>query len=201
MKTICIMPLEILTRYNEFLEVLAERLPERKAAHAISVATFLVSFTPGLGIDNEQAGTAGLLHDMCRALKGEEMIGRARRYGIPINAIERNKPNLLHGPVAAEECRRILGIEDQDIYDAIYWHTTGRPGLCRLGQALYVADFAEPSRKYPEALRTRVLLETEGFDKALYYVAETKIGFLLKKKIVAPISAEFFRWVQQGAAP
>jgi predicted HD superfamily hydrolase involved in NAD metabolism len=140
--------------------------------------------------------TAALLHDACRAWDNETLLARAREYALPISPAQHAKPNLLHGPVAAEEARRDLAIDDPDIYEAIYWHTTGRPGMGRLAQALYVADFSEPNRKYPEAAIARHLLQEQGLDAALRYVAEQKSGHLAKKEIVDPATAEFLAWLR-----
>jgi predicted HD superfamily hydrolase involved in NAD metabolism len=183
------------------LELLRNRLSEKKVWHCLFVAKHLCSFAPALGIPEAQALAAGLLHDIGRALDGEEMLRRAEAYGLPVSEIERKRPNLLHGPIAAEECRRELGIDDPEVYEAIYWHTTGKPGLGLLGRALYVADFSEPTRRYPEAAHTRELLETRGFTEALCYVAGMKAVFLERKKVVAPVSADFFRWLAEASPP
>ena len=183
------------------LEVLQDRLTKRKVKHSLLVAEHLRSIARVLEIPDAQALAAGLFHDICRAYDGEEMLRRAEHFGIPVSSIERKKPKLLHGPIAAEECRHELGIDDPDVYEAIYWHTTGKPGLCLLGRALYVADFSEPARPYPEAAHTRKLLETRGFPETLRYVAEMKATFLARKNVVAPISAEFFEWLAKVSPP
>jgi len=73
--------------------------------------------------------------------------------------------------------------------------------LGRLGQALYFADFAEPSRAYPEAQTARQRLEFKGFDAALRYVAEKKIFFLEKKNVIDPATGAFYRWLCGEASP
>lgn len=194
------MPIVDTPRYKEFVHLLRRDLPAAKTSHCIFVAEFLASFAPSIGLDHDQAVTAGLLHDLCRTLDKQTMVSRAESYALPISDEQREHPVLLHGPVAAEVCRRDLGIEDGAIYEAIYWHTTGKPGLCRLGQALMVADFAEPTRRYPEAGQTRELLRKEGFDEALYFVAQQKLAFSKKKDQPATLAAGFFLWVEQVVA-
>lgn len=189
----------ILLRHSKYYDYVRQRLPRSKFRHCISTAEFMAALAVSLRIDIDQAVTAGLLHDLCRAHKAPEMLRKAQDYGLPISAFARKKPNLLHGPLAAEECRRVLGVQDPAIYEAIYWHTTGRPGLDLLGQALYFADFAEPTRTYPEAEEARRRLKQEGFHPALCWVAQTKIGFLLKKHVTDPITEEFRRWLDVGA--
>ena len=94
----------------------------------------------------EASIAAGLLHDLCKGMGASDMLEAARRYGIALTDAQRSNPGLLHGPLAAKECRRALGIRDDAVYEAIYWHTTGHPGLGPLALALYLADFAEPLR-------------------------------------------------------
>lgn len=193
------MPIVDAPRHREFVRLLRQELPPAKASHCVFVAEYLSSFAPGLGLDNAEAVTAGLLHDLCRTLDNATMLARAREYGIDISEAQAAHPNLLHGPVAAARCRHELRVDSPAVCDAIHWHTTGRPGLGRLGQALYVADFAEPTRPYPEAAAARELLRKEGFDEALYFVAHCKRAFFSDKGVNDPLAEGFYLWVQQAA--
>lgn len=193
------MPIVSVPRYREFVSLLKKRLPDKRASHCIFVAEFLGSFAEKAGVDHDLGVTAGLLHDLCRNLSNEDMVQRAREYDIPIDDIASERPVLLHGPVAAEEARRELDVDDEEIYEAIYWHTTGRPGLCRLGQALYVADFSEPTRSYPEAARAREILRADGFDAALHFVATCKSNMAAKKATRSPDGEAFLLWLQKDA--
>ena len=182
---------------REYVQLLRKRLPDKRAQHAIFVAEYLSSFAERAGVDHDRAVTAALLHDLCRTLDNEEMLRRAREYGIPLSEVHHARPNLLHGPVAAEELRHEMGIDDPDVYEAIYWHTTGKPDFCRLGLALYVADFAEPGRDYEEARITRELLRKQGFDAALRYAAAMRWEFHKRKDVCDPAGGQFLRWVEE----
>lgn len=191
------MPIASMPRCKEFLQVLRTRLSEKKVTHCIFVAEYLASFSAAIGVDHDLAVSAGLLHDLCRQMGGESLILRAREYRLPLSEEQCAKPVLLHGPVAAEECRRELGITDEAHYEAIYWHTTGRPGLGPLGQGLYLADFAEPGRQYPEAAQVRERLRKHGFHEALRLCAETKLAFGAKKGAQHPDAFGFYHWLQK----
>lgn len=193
------MPVVDMPQSKEYLLCLRERLSDEKVSHCVFTAEYLSSFAASLGISHDEAVTAGLLHDFCRDLNKEEMLQQARAYRIPISESQMEKPSLLHGPVSAEMCRREFGISEA-VYEAIYWHTTGRPGLEILGQALYVADFAEPTRKYPEAAEARTHLRKQGFEAALLYVAEMKIVFCQDKKVVDPNTQAFLLWLKTRKA-
>lgn len=183
--------------YVKHIDFVRGRLPERKVDHSISVARMMLQIAPMLGLEEELCAAAGLLHDICRALPAQELLERAQRYGLAVTDTQQQHPMLLHGPVAAEECRRELNLINEEMYEAIYFHTTGRPFLKGIGQALYLSDFSEPFRKYPEAAEARAILEKEGFEKALVFAASKKYAHVQGKKFEDPETCAFYAWLQR----
>jgi predicted HD superfamily hydrolase involved in NAD metabolism len=190
------MPIIQTPRAKEFIHLLRTRVSEKTMSHCVFTAEYLASFAGKADITNDQAVTAGLLHDLWKGVDNEDMIAAARKYGIEPNAVQLRKPSLLHGPVAAEECRRELGIKDDAIYEAIYWHTTGHLGLGNVGLALYVADFAEPLRSFPEAAEARRVIRKEGFAQALRYVADEKLKHVRTKPDIDQTTEAFHAWLE-----
>ena len=186
-------------REDEFIALLEERLPSKTFKHTLSAASYMTTIAKDLDLPYESAVTAALLHDMEKGKKKSELFDSAREYGLHISKIQETNPILLHGPVAAEECKRSLGIRDELVYEAICWHTTGRPGLSMTSLALYFVDFSEPKRKRPQADKARELYESDGFYTALYYVATEKIAHILKKAAMDPVTEEFFEWLTELA--
>ena len=193
------MPEFNIPRAAEYLDLLEDRLPSKTFKHVVSVARHMASFAARAGITEEQAVTAGLLHDLCKPMKGTELTAKANEYGIPLIALYREYPGLLHGPVGAGEAKRLFAIED-DVYDAIYWHTTGRPKWSRVGCALYLGDFSEPLRTIPAAKEAREVLANEGFGAALRYAVEAKLSYVAKQASVDPLSHQFQQWVEKEFA-
>ena len=56
--------------------------------------------------------------------------------------------NLNHGKLAAEIAKMEYGIDDEDILNAIRYHTTGRAGMSKLELIIFLADTLEPARQY-----------------------------------------------------
>lgn len=189
--------LQTIPRAEEFFAIIEDRLKPKTVHHVLGVTELMLRVAPGLDIPLEDAAAAGLLHDLCKPLKRAEMIAAAEQYGIPINETQREKPALLHGPVAAEESKHALSVESEAVYEAIYWHTTGKPGLGLLGQALYFADFSEPNRTYPGSAEARALLSAEGFPKALLYAADAKLKHIQSKANVDPMTQAFNDWLHE----
>lgn len=190
------MPIASMPRYKEFLQLIRERLSDEKVSHSIFVAEYAASLAVKAGVPHDEIVTAGMLHDLCRNQSAEVLLTRARGYGIDISEAAFEMPLLLHGPVAAEECRDELGIWDDDVYDAIFWHTTGRAGLGRIGQLLFLADFSEPTRKFPEAAQARTLARTAGFEAALIYAARAKLDYLQSSAVIDHNLEDFLRYVE-----
>lgn len=169
-------------------------LSEKTHMHCIATAYYMEELAELVPLDPHEAWIAGLLHDICKARNEESLLASAEEYGIPINEAQRHKPKLLHGPVAAEKCRRALGISDA-IYEAIYWHTTGHPGLGPMGLALFFADFSEPLRSHANSVKAGIMLHEVGFKRALRFVADRKLEYILTKRYVDPETQAFHAWL------
>jgi predicted HD superfamily hydrolase involved in NAD metabolism len=182
-------------RADEFVAELRARLTDETLDHSLSSAKMMADLAGTAGIGEEQAVTTGLLHDLCKDLGDAELTEVATRKGVPISDAQRAKSALLHGAVAAEEVRERFGIQDEAVYDAIYWHSTGRPEFGPLGRVLYFADFAEPLRTHPEAEQARAILTSEGFSSALLFVSQRKLEYVRTQPVVDPVTEAFHTWL------
>ena len=73
---------------------------------------------------------------------------------------------LLHSKTGACVARHVYGVSD-DIYEAIFWHTTGKADMTLLEKVLYLADYIEPSREEFPGLKELRRLAYEDLDQAL----------------------------------
>lgn len=180
---------------ERFLAILRARLKPGRVQHVLGVTELILRIAAREGLDPAKAETAALLHDLCRGYSNAEMLVAAEKYGIPVDARAANHPMLLHGPVAAAEGQEMLGVEDAEVLEAVAVHTLGRGGMGRLAQALYVADYSEENRRYPEAAEARAVLEEAGLDAGLRFVAEQKAAVHKDGE-----DAAFLAWAREKAA-
>lgn len=54
----------------------------------------------------------------------------------------------LHAASGAKYAKEVLNIENQNILDAIYFHSTGSDNMSQLAKIIIVADMCEPKRKH-----------------------------------------------------
>src|SRR5699024_3254928 len=90
---------------------------------------------------------------------------------------------LWHAPVGALLVKNEIGIEDEDILQAISSHTTGRPGMTKLEKVIFLADYTEPNRQFPGVDRVRTL-SMEDLDAAMLAALSQTIQFLVQKQVL-----------------
>jgi len=118
-------------------------------AHTLGVVAAAELLAARYGVDREQARLAAFLHDIARDMETSELLKRVSEYGILIDEMEAREPLLLHAKVGATMARKLLGIEDAAVLQAVERHTTGAPGMTVLDAVVYVADYIEPGRDFP----------------------------------------------------
>jgi nicotinate-nucleotide adenylyltransferase len=109
------------------------------------------------GVDEELARRAAILHDCTKYLNLEEQLKLCEDYGILLDNLEQHALKLLHSKTGAAIARNTYGACDE-IYWAIYWHTTGKADMTRLEKVIYIADYMEPTRDFPGVEKLRELV-------------------------------------------
>jgi predicted HD superfamily hydrolase involved in NAD metabolism len=172
------------------------RLSERRLEHTLRVAETAEDLALDHGLEGDRARLAALLHDAAREMGPEEFLYLADNWHLQVGDPERQSPKLLHGPVAAELARRELGIDDEEVLEAIMAHTTGKPGMEPLALVLYVADKIEPARDYPSVGRLRTLARED-----LHRAAEESLQRAIahneeRGKATHPASLAMLDWLE-----
>ena len=166
---------------DEMRRELQRRLKKSRFAHSIGVANTAVALAKKFGVDETKAYVAGLLHDCAREFENDELPAQAERYGIEINEVERAMPLLLHAYIGAKMIKKIYGVDDAEIEQAIYRHTVGAPNMTALDKIIYFADMIEPNRNYPGVENLRALVETKTLDEILLTALSESIIFVVQK--------------------
>lgn len=173
-----------------------DRLSEKRLAHTLRVAQTAEQLAKLHGIDPDKARLAGLLHDITREEKPEELLGLARQWNIKIEGLDRERPKLLHGPVAAEYSRQEFEIEDEEVISAVRVHTTGEEKMSPLALVIFIADKIEPARDYPGIYRPRDLAEKDLNQAARVILQETVSYNKSKGSKVHPRSLGALKWLE-----
>ena len=166
---------------------LKKHLTKERYHHTVGVAYTAMSMAMKYNPqpDNNEfmikAEIAGLLHDCAKCMDNDKKIRICNKNQISYSKIEAENPYLLHGKVGANIARKEFDILDEDILNAITWHTTGRPAMSLLEKIIFVADYIEPSRRpIPELNLIRQLAFTD-IDQAVIKILENTLKYLNEK--------------------
>ena len=163
--------------HKDYKAVIKPFLSEKRYRHSLAVAEEAVHLAKKYGADEEKAYTAGILHDIMKDMPPEEQLKRMTRYDIVLTEVERSGQKLWHAMLGAAYVEQELHIEDQDILNAIRYHTSGRAGMSLLEKVIYMADMCSEERGYPEAEELRKLLKKD-LDKALIRALQYSLQWL-----------------------
>jgi len=155
-------------------------LSDKRFVHTVNVAEEAKRLAVLWGADADSAYLAGIVHDIAKEIPKCQSLDALAEYGYRPDEIEKQNPELLHGKLAAYIARDKFGIDDEDVLSAVTYHTTGRPEMSLLEKIIYVADFTEPGRTFPEANEIRKLAD-QSIDKAVLYQADMVIKFIIDK--------------------
>ncbi len=166
---------------------LKKHLTKDRYHHTLGVAYTAIAmamrYNPETGNSNfiKRAEIAGLLHDCAKCMDNDKKLRICERNNIPYNSFEASHPYLLHGRVGAHIAQTKFDIHDEDILQAITWHTTGRPDMSLLEKIIFIADYIEPSRNpIPELDEIRQLAFID-IDKAMEKILSNTLKFLESK--------------------
>jgi predicted HD superfamily hydrolase involved in NAD metabolism len=158
-------------------------LPPGRWAHSLSVARLAESLGRRWGVNPERAFIAGVLHDCARGLAREQQRALLHGYrGRTWDKVTRSLPPLWHAAAAAVLARRRYGVRDPGVLRALALHSTGAPGMRTLDKILFVADYAEPRRRFAAAALRR--LAVENLDAAVAAAVRAKNDFLRSRGAV-----------------
>ena len=174
----------------EAIEKLAKLIDSKRLQHSLAVketALELWQKYKQIEIDKNKVKWAALLHDCAKGIGKDNLLRKAKDFGIVINGVYREVPELLHAPVGAEIAKREFGIDDYDILQAISYHTIGAPEMTTLDKIIFLADYIEPNRDCKKINQLRDKVEQITLDEAVRIACENTIIYTLKqKKIIHP---------------
>lgn len=142
------------TTIDAILADLNESLTPTRLKHVLGVRDLAIEIAHRCDLDAGEAELAALLHDIAKPMTTERQLRFCDERDVPITDFDREQPSALHAYVAAEMARERYGAPPS-VCAAIRAHTTGWNPMSRLDMAIYVSDFGEPSRPYPEAAEVR----------------------------------------------
>ena len=160
--------LKNLYKKDKYYSYVNSVLPEKRKTHVLGVILTAKKFAKALGVSEEKAEIASLLHDIAKY----EDVSKYENI-LPPNCTK----EVAHQFIGEYLAKTQLKVYDEDILNAIKYHTTGRASMSTLEKIVYVADLIEPSRKYSMVNYLRKVIEKD-FDNGFKICVKEVLDFL-----------------------
>lgn len=173
------LPYLNLTR-SELLADLKSRVSAHRYKHILGVEATCLALADRYHLNRDKARIAGLLHDYAKSMSYEDLY--CYRHNPAYDpAWEEENNAIWHGPLAVMIAQDRFGLTDLEIMSAIWHHTLGAISWTDTGKILFIADFIEPNRIFPEVIEARRLAE-ESLDLAITYKFKANLIWMIQKE-------------------
>ena len=167
-------------KYQEYKDILKSKLIEKRYNHSLCVADEALRLANKYGGDPEKCYLAGLLHDITKNVNEEEHLKIFETFGIILSCVEKNAKKLWHAMSGEAYLRYVLGIKDEEVLDAIRYHTTAKENMTLTTKILYLADFTSADRDYEDVEVIRSLAD-KSLEEAIIYALKYSIVDLVNR--------------------
>lgn len=173
---------------NIILKDLKEYLSEERYRHTLSVRDEALKLGKVYKCDLKKLEIATLLHDIGKSKKVDKLLPLSNDFSIMIKERLKYENNIFHSIASAFIAKEKYNIEDEDIINAILYHTTGRSNMSLIEKIVYLADYIEPNRKHQGVEKARSLAY-KNLDEAILYALNKTIIYLIEKNEIIDTKA------------
>ena len=146
---------------EEMLDTLREELrgtmSEKRYRHTVEVERMVERlgelYAPDMLV---QLRAAALLHDITKEFSLQTQLQILKKFDIITYYSDEISPKTLHARTAA--ClipEQYPAFASPAVIDAVRWHTTGRAGMTVCEKIIYLADYIDMSRTFPDCVELR----------------------------------------------
>lgn len=157
----------------------SEMLPQKRFIHSLNVAKCAVELSKIYGLNEEYAYIAGIAHDCAKYLTNHQVDYYVNKYKIQLDELEKDNIALSHSLIGSYIAYYELEIKEEDIINAIKYHTTGKEDMSILEKIIYMADLIEENRDFPGVDLLRKKTFSGNLDEALLISFNNTIKFVI----------------------
>ena len=143
---------------SELRESLQGQMSQKRYRHTLAVEQ-MVQRLGELFVNEEQIlrlRAAALLHDVTKEYSAEKQLKILLDFGINVSKQDILTPKTFHARTAALLIPTLYAeFADPALISAVRYHTTGRADMTLAEKLLYLADYIDESRTFPDCVRLR----------------------------------------------
>lgn len=145
------------------------------------------------GVDTEKAVRAALMHDIGKSVPLDSLTAKGVQFDPEAFRVHENIRHCFVGEYLAKE---YLGETDEDVLEAIKYHTTGKGNMTPLACVIFCADFIEDGRKFDGIDQIRALTYRDMKAGMIKIIEHTKQFLLGSGLPIDPRTQECYEWLK-----
>ncbi|HHW66677.1 bis(5'-nucleosyl)-tetraphosphatase (symmetrical) YqeK [Defluviitalea raffinosedens] len=182
--------------FKDMQEKLQSALSPKRFIHTLGVVETALQLGHIYNIDEEKVKVSALLHDCAKDIPNTLKLRLCKEYHIPLDEILLQDIELSHSFLGAEIAKRDYRVKDEEILNAIRYHTTGRAHMSVLEKIIYLADYIEPNRTSFKGLEEVRQYVTHDLDRAMETALKNTIEYLAKNdRVIHPLTIEALEFI------
>lgn len=156
---------------------------EKRYQHSLRVSMVAEKIAEYYKLPSEKVKILGLLHDCAKDYSVDELKKLINKYNIRLDKVGGKIPKIWHAYVGAELAKEVFQINDEEMLDAIRYHSTASDKLSLIGKIIYIADKIEPDRGSKKIKKLWELLK-QDIDLAMLELINQELKYLISKNSI-----------------
>ncbi len=164
---------------------------EERREHSYRVAKMAIARARSAKISEEKALLAAALHDCGKYVPLTSPLLQGFRAPDDVPA------PVLHQYTGAYLAEHEFHVEDDEILDAIRYHSSGKEGMSPLGKLIYLSDLLEEGRAFAGVEELRALFWRD-LDECMLAALEHQLEYLKsRKEQIYPLTEQAYLWFKR----
>ena len=170
---------------EKYKNIIKKMMSEKRYLHSVSVSNVAAKLAKRYNYNEGKAAIAGILHDITKEMPDEFHLELFKRHNVKLDEIEKISKKLWHSISGSLYIKENLNINDEEILNAVKYHTTGRKGMTLIDKIIFLSDFLAEDRQY-ENSKEMEELAFENLDAAVIYGLKLQMeGFFIKNLLLS----------------
>lgn len=159
--------------------------------HSLRVALMASEVASRYKLDERKVILAAALHDVTKNMQASsaELAGFAVEESVPAP--------VLHQYTGAYVAEHVFNVADEEVLNAVRFHTSGKPNMTELEKVIFLADMLEPGREFSGIHKLRKLFYND-LDECLLLSLHHQIKYLKRQKgEIYPLTLEAYQYLKE----
>ncbi len=148
-----------LYRSSPLYKTVRENVKRKRWAHIFSTEDEAMRLSDIFDLqdeDKQRLRSAAILHDLTKYYTKDEHISYLNSIGAEVDDDTLKSEKTLHQLSGAYLSKKLHpDIVDDAVFNAIRYHTTGREDMSLIEKLMYLSDYIEPTRTFPDCVKLR----------------------------------------------